>query len=272
MASSKLPVIILIFLLIVALTTAGLGFLALEKEKRNSETLSQEVMRLSKEKEAVEVKLEGLNKNLSEIKKNLQASTDRITQLNAELETEKKSKLESLDELTKLKANLEIAVGMKTDLENKLKKSEDAFTNVQKELASLKLAKDSLEEKLSELESKGSSVQLDKIVVSNTQKQEEPKTQNKDQETPKKTEPAPALTTALEGKILVVNKEYDFVVINLGRKDNINVGDAFDVLRKNKKLGQIKVEEVRDTMSVAVPVSKALMKQVKEEDKVVVSK
>jgi hypothetical protein len=75
-------------------------------------------------------------------------------------------------------------------------------------------------------------------------------------------------TAILEGKVLVVNKEYDFVVVNIGQKDNLVIGDTLEIFRKEKKLGELKVEEVRDSMSVAIPVEPNLIKQIKEDDRV----
>ena len=55
----------------------------------------------------------------------------------------------------------------------------------------------------------------------------------------------------LEGKVTVINKEYNFAVINLGQKDGINTGDQFTVSRDGKVIGEIKVEKVHDSMSAA---------------------
>jgi cell shape-determining protein MreC len=66
-----------------------------------------------------------------------------------------------------------------------------------------------------------------------------------------KQESAVPLANPLEGKVTVVNKEYNFAVINLGQKDGVNVGDQFSVTREGKVIGDIKVEKVHESMSAA---------------------
>ncbi len=53
----------------------------------------------------------------------------------------------------------------------------------------------------------------------------------------------------LTGKILTVNKEFNFVIINLGKKDNLKKGMVFLVYRENKLIGKIEVEETFKDMS-----------------------
>ena len=79
---------------------------------------------------------------------------------------------------------------------------------------------------------------------------------------------SPQANEALSGKVIVVNKEYNFVVIDLGRKSGINTGDIFTVLRDNKKLGEVKVEKVHEAMSAANMVSANMKDNVKEGDQV----
>ncbi len=50
---------------------------------------------------------------------------------------------------------------------------------------------------------------------------------------------------ALEGKILNVNTEYNFVVIDLGQDMGVKKGMVFEVSREGKLLGKIEVIEIR---------------------------
>ena len=76
----------------------------------------------------------------------------------------------------------------------------------------------------------------------------------------------------LTGKVLVVNKDYNFVVLNLGSKDGVKIGSAFAVYRDTQYLGDVKVEKVHDSMAAAGFVSSALKNKVNEGDKVVQKK
>ena len=267
---AKGPVIFLILLVILTLFTTGLGYLALQKEKQNNSELSKKIKGLEDEKRLVEEKIAGLTQQLDEARKSLSDSQAQVASINEQLTAEQKAKEEALASINQVKNELAQAVGVKADLEQRLKASEEKFSSTQKELEDLKSTKEGLEKKLKDLESKNQSVQLDRIVVSG---QAEPgvlaaETQAIAQDQLDSTPTPVAIDGKLEGKVLVVNEEYDFIVVNMGRKDNIDVGAVLDIFHKNKKIGRAKIEEARETMSVAAPETKGLIKQVKEEDKV----
>ena len=56
----------------------------------------------------------------------------------------------------------------------------------------------------------------------------------------------------LEGKVLVINREFHFVVIDLGKQDKVGLGDELSVYQQAKEIGKIQVEKVYDTMSTAI--------------------
>jgi hypothetical protein len=87
----------------------------------------------------------------------------------------------------------------------------------------------------------------------------------------KETVPVTTLTkeTPLEGKVLVVNRDYNFVVINLGSQQGIKLDDEFAVYHKEKYIGDIKVEKLHDSMSAAGFVSTQIKDKIAEGDKVV---
>jgi hypothetical protein len=120
-------------------------------------------------------------------------------------------------------------------------------------LKELESTKKAFEEKVKSLEEKVQNVELGKIVVSPDQKGAEAQ---------------PAAAVKLEGKISVVNKEYNFAVINLGNKDGVNVGDVFSVIHNNKNAGDLKVEKVHDNMSAAGFVTPDLKDIIAEGDRV----
>lgn len=267
---AKGPVIFLILIVIAALFTTGLGYLALQKEKQNNEILSRKITGLEEEKQAAENSISKLKKQLEEVQKAAKESDARLAQLNAELLGEKKAKDDALAGIIQKQNEINQVLKAKADLESRLKEGDEKLINMQKELVAVKSAKDELEQKLKDIESKTQSVQLDKIVVSSSE--DSAQEASGAQVGSGGAGDASGAPAKPEGKVLVVNGEYDFIVVNLGRKDNMNVGDILNISRKNKKIGQAKVEEVRDTMSVATPTSKGLVKQIKEEDKVIVTK
>lgn len=55
----------------------------------------------------------------------------------------------------------------------------------------------------------------------------------------------------LGGRILVVNKEYEFIVIDLGDRDDLEVGEMLLVYRDDELIGKARVEKVYENVSVA---------------------
>lgn len=66
--------------------------------------------------------------------------------------------------------------------------------------------------------------------------------------------PAPGEETSsklLEGEVLVINKDYNFIVINIGRKSGVAEGDSFTIMNDSKVIGKAVVQKIYDTMSSA---------------------
>ena len=59
-----------------------------------------------------------------------------------------------------------------------------------------------------------------------------------------KTEP-----TASIGKVLAVNPDSNFVVIDMGTSAGVKTGDTFDVYREGKSIGSIEVIQARGSIS-----------------------
>lgn len=53
----------------------------------------------------------------------------------------------------------------------------------------------------------------------------------------------------LNGRILEINREYNFVIVNLGKEDGVKRGMVFLVYREKKLLGRVEVEDVFNDMS-----------------------
>jgi len=73
-------------------------------------------------------------------------------------------------------------------------------------------------------------------------------------------------TPVLAGKILEVNDEYGFVVVDLGKDDNINLGDILSVYRNDKFIGRAQVEKVKEEISAAAILPDWQDREFKEED------
>ena len=110
------------------------------------------------------------------------------------------------------------------------------------QLADLEKAKTDLEAKVMEL-SQHPTVELDKVLVTNGS-------------APEAAAPQAAVVPASaasrpEGQVVVVNREYDFIVMNLGKHHGLSIGQEFQVVRGSEVLGKVKVEKVYDGLSAA---------------------
>lgn len=265
-------VIILILLLVVAVGAAVLGFVGLQKEKQHSSELAEEIAQLEVKKRSAEQEAKNLKEQISDFRRQIDQQMAKIqdfdaklASINEELSAERKAKEDALLEAGRLKEELAYLRAEKSDIEAELKTSNETLANLKNTLTALESKKEEAGKKAAAQEAKAPDVQLEKIVIAQAE--------GSQAAAPSQGE-APAQTSAaktpLEGKVLVVNKEYDFIVISLGKKDNLNVGAAIEILRGDKLIAEAKIEEVRDTMSVAMPMSQGIIKNIKEEDRAVV--
>lgn len=202
----------------------------------NNEQLRTDLSNLSREKQQ-------LGKSLED---NLAALRNENVQLKEQLKQE-------LDNLNSLKSNLEAELwqlkGDKSDLERKLNEI-DSF--LEQSLTGPKYA--GLREKIDAIRSGGQtgaeaetetpqpeneSVELPPIVV-------RPQTQAQ-AETP--AWPKESTPVKSHGRVLEINKEDKFVIIDLGQDVGIKIGDTLKVYKQGKAIGTIEVVQVRQTIS-----------------------
>ena len=210
---------------IICLSSAGgLLFFLLQERTKRIET-EEEMIELVKSKRAIEKKLDQAQLELIQLK-------DQAEILAQEFAQERETYTLALEELEKKDAEV-------AGLESKLAAERKQRLNLANSFAELRKNYDSLAERLKEAKTKAedlrkqlvkspgrSGVELKRIVVK-----------------PKKKE--------LDGKVLVVNKEFHFVVINLGKKDDVKIGDQFIVYQGSKEFGRVEVERVYELMSTA---------------------
>ena len=56
-------------------------------------------------------------------------------------------------------------------------------------------------------------------------------------------------------QLMSINREHNFVIVNKGVVDGLKVDDVFIVLRNNEEIGQVKVSEIRDFVSLALMIN-----------------
>ncbi len=264
---AKVPSIILIVLVLVFLTSTTIGFYLYQQEHLKNIELEERIEELGVKQKIAEAKYLEAEKVLSSLEEKLKESEKQIGELNNALSLEKKNREEVSAEFEQIKVDLEQRKGLMQELEDKLSKAQEKEKIAQSKLTVLSNEKKELEDKLRELQGSSQGVELGKIVVAT-----EPVAPSKPQKVKVKQEKEaekPAEPKTLEGKVLVVNKEYNFVVINLGSKEGVSLGDTFTIFKESSPVGDIKVEKLHDSMSAAGFLSEDVKNKVKEGDKVV---
>jgi hypothetical protein len=265
---------VLIVLIIISLGLAGSVFYLYQKENAQNIKLQAQIVELENRQRQTASQLEESKKIATELQLKLQEAKNRIDSLSNELTTEKTAHSETTNRLEQFKEDLAKQKALREDLESRLTQVQIDSKQIKEQIKIMQQQKLALEEKIKNLEEGAANVELGKVVVNNeaavstvdsaaaTQlnppDNRAPKLVKKDQ---------PPLAKGLEGKVMIVNKEFNFVVINLGSKDKISVGDEFVVSRAGKSIGDLKVEKVHEFMSAA-GFAAELKDLIKENDKV----
>ncbi len=192
-------------------------FFMFQEKNRRIET-EERLVSVEKAKRTVEIKLDHAQIETTQLK-------EQARLLARQAEEDKRRVQAALAQLEGKDLNIK-------ELETSLANEKRQRTDLANRLAQLRETCDRLEDRLEEArrgyaDSSGrAGVELKRIVV-------KPKKQ-------------------LEGKVLVVNREFHFVVIDLGRQDKVGLGDEFLVYQQAKEIGKVQVEKIYDTMSTAV--------------------
>lgn len=274
---AKVAVIILIVLIIISLGLAGGGFYLFQKEQKKSTMLEEQLNETDAKLKTMEEQFQEAKSKISDLQLKLQEAKVQIDKMNDDLRLEKAAKQEALSKIELLRSDLEQQKELRLDLEQKFNQAQDEARKTQATVKDLESQKSTLETRVKDLEAKTEGVELGTIVVSpETQKAKSAKatktgTKVSKPAVVKKEKPsvAPAKAVALEGKILVLNKDYNFAVISLGSKDGVRVGETFLVYHNNKYTGNIRIEKLHDSMAAAGFAAPDLKNKISEGDKVV---
>ena len=253
-------IIILIGLIIISLGLAAAASYFYQKEHAKTIQLQEQIDELNTRQRITEDKLGESKKMAMDFQLKLQAAKTEIDSLTGELAGEKSARLEASSKLEQTIADLEQQKVLRQDLENKLNQSQDDSKKIKEQIKVIEQQKAELEAKIKSLEP-ASTVELGKVVVNNETSAIDARAKARaEAEMKANVAPHPAKVEkkekvpqvkSLEGKIVVVNKENNFVVLNLGSKDGVSMGDEFSVSRAGKTIGEVKVEKVHESMSAA---------------------
>ncbi|MDD5503991.1 MAG: hypothetical protein PHV77_01610 [Candidatus Omnitrophica bacterium] len=260
--------IILIIVLVFALVFAFWCFL--DKGNNTRQRLLHEEM-LSKEEALKEKDQEQLTRLQDDVD-GLQKSIDNLMNRSASLESEllsAKRQLESAERDIRQCRGRMLTARQETDrintniadLKNRIAVLVKQTLDADQKLMILMKTKEALAD---QLESYKSAARQQPV----SQQYEEQNIRERDLDTVTETViDNPALPS---GEVLTVNREFAFLVTNLGKSSGIEEGLVLDIRRDNKSLGRCRVETVRENISAAALVDKDNLSQIRAGDKVFV--
>jgi septal ring factor EnvC (AmiA/AmiB activator) len=229
---------------------------AIEQENaellKTGEILKKKMEDTSKEKQRLQEQLTKVQEEKEDIGKQLEALEKSKKELTAQLKEIRQAFSTKLDELSKKKSELEeqikkleednsrlkrkVAAGGQNSFESAFKPEPSRFSE---NYSGGAFSSSQSQSSAIYVNSPSQSVELPPIVVRPFS--EEQKTERQDT-----VQGAP-----LMGRILSINKENNFVVINAGNNSGVKNGDILHVFRKDEQIAEIEVIQVRSTVSAA---------------------
>lgn len=264
--------VLLVILIILSLGLAGGVFYLFQQEQAMTIKLQDDLDEATAKYSIAEAKVKESENTIKKLDLQLQESKDKVDSLSEQIKQEQEAKKTAREELEKVKADLTTQKSLRVKLEGDLKLAQNSLKKAQAQLQELQGRKDLLESQAGALAGKkDSDVELGTIVVG-------PETQTAVSLSgpatrgPATSAAARPSVSASEGKVLVVNREYNFAVINLGSKDGVAIGDVFYVYHNNKYIGDITLEKIHDSMAAAGFASSKMKNKIAEGDRVVKKK
>lgn len=250
---SRLGILIGI-IVVMALGAASVSLVLQTQERKLRLAKERELFLVKSEKQQLEEQLQEVTEAKEQLEADLAkvtAQADQIAQQLAEERQMKATLAKSVDdrqkEIDRLGKDLAQAQSEHEGLVAQVGQLQGQQQSLQQQLADLEKAKGELEAKVLEL-SGSPTVELDKIIV-------------------KGDDTASAEPRAAgEGQVIVVNREYDFIVMDLGKKQGLEIGQEFQIVRGQEVLGRVKVEKVYEELSAAAILPESKKDSIREGD------
>ncbi|MDP8260650.1 MAG: hypothetical protein P9L96_06640 [Candidatus Gygaella obscura] len=239
--SGKITGIIFILLIVILVSAAGYLFFQWQQEKQRGDALQVKVLSLETEKKALVSKYRITLVKLEELDVQLKEKDLKAQALEENLRSAEELRKKAIEDVNAIHQQMAEAEKAKKELEIQLNQTKEELDSLKSKMNVIH--ESSKVETQEQIYSSAEDVDLEKIVVSSNESLQ-----------------------AKDARVLVVNKEYDFVVLNLGKHDDIAIGDIVQVIRGDAIIGSLEVEEVRETMSVARFSTEGLKEQIKEGD------
>jgi len=220
-----------------------------EEMKLETDALTEELEELKKEKEEFSKSIEEKEELYEKLTEEFSASEQKIKELEAQL----KAEVERSQKLGELYKEQQAEVSKLTESQAQQAAKAQEVQDNELEISD--------EEVLDDVVSMG--VELEEIVVFPGS----PIVKNSISDFLSEESNA-TLKTMLDGRILSVDLETEFVIVSLGKKDGLKVGHILSVYRNENYMGDIKITRLQSEMSAADLVQPLSIRSLKKNDQV----
>ena len=233
----------------------------LQVVQRNLQLAESENSDLKNRIEIVQQAKTRLEENLVGIQRDLVQSKEELAKSLKSQETLTRSVEDREQEIARLAKDLQQAQNESSRVSGQVTRLQSERDEAKRQLADAERAKGDLEAKLMGPEQP--TVELDKVMVSGGTGTDLSASSGV---------VMPISTASIgaeaDGQVVVINREYDFIVMNLGKNHGVSVGQEFQVARGGEVLGRVKVEKVYDELSAAAILPDSKKNNMKEGDSV----
>ncbi|MBL7068498.1 MAG: hypothetical protein ISS34_01395 [Candidatus Omnitrophica bacterium] len=264
---------LLIIASVLLLSSTVAFYILKEAEKSKLTLLKNELENVVEMKDIIAEDLEEIKAKNSELELKLSSTSDQARKISEEFSKEKEIKNLMTSQLEHERKKTEEMMSQvlkekeeRLNLSYKLSKVEEDYRRLKEQFELLLEAKEALEAKVrSMMEKKG--IELEKIEVKRGYRVEEPKEEKifKPQ-IPGKKESASKPDT--KTTVLVVNRQFNFIVTNIGKLDGAGIGSELDVYRGGEFIAKTRIEKLYDKMSAATILPEWKRARIKEGDQV----
>ena len=264
MQKPRISTLVLAVALVTSVVAALNFYVGRNAERAKRVWAEDQLQRITRAKEAMEKERDELASAKQALEQQLTDVTSQAKAVADELAQEKRAREALTAELGELREQSDEAKGQldrerreKLVLTEDLAKAKQSYQALSNELTTLRQAKEALEKRVKEMLA-ARAKEAEKIVV----------TPPLAPAIPAMRPPGNPAAKMLTGKVLVVNREFSFVVANLGSKDGIRAGSRFELLRSGQRVATAEVEKIYDNMSAANLLGEEKKQDVKEGDEV----
>ena len=250
-------------LAVLAMAVAAVA-IVLQMQERDKRLAKEQELRVAvAENDDLKARLEDVrqaksqvDEELGRVRKEFSQSQEKLAKAVEAQEMLSRSVEDREKEIGRLTKDLEQTRTQNKDVTTQLSELQTERETLRQQLADLEKAKGELETKVTELVTQPT-VELDKVLVTG----QSPANSAASSSAAAAGEKA---GTAPSGQVMVVNREYDFIVMNLGKNNGLSVGQEFQIVRGNEVLGKVKIEKVYDELSAAAILPESRKESIRE--------